>query len=196
MIFNNVIPDNKHKLLIDFITSLDFPWYYQPNIAFVRNTNKHNNEDVIQSFGLTHTVWDVEKGMVSEALAYVEPIVDNFQKISNVKINNFLRIKINLQTPIPGNSSEKYNGAHVDGYAAHKTLIYYPSDSDGYTFIFNEFFNPDDPLTYPNKVIPTVKEKISPKKNTLYFLNDGFQYHSSSNPITCSKRYSININFN
>ena len=195
MILDNIVPNEQHKRLVDFITSLDFPWYYQPNIAFVQDPNKTINNNLIQSFGLTHTVWDVEKGRVSEALAYVEPIVDNFQKVSGVKINNFFRIKINLQTPVPGNDSNKYNGAHVDRYTNHKTLIYYPTDSDGDTFIFNEIFDPTNEKTYPNNVSPTIKEKITPKENRLYYLDNGLQYHSSSNPIKYSKRYSININF-
>lgn len=195
MIFDDVISTEQHKNLLDFITSLDFPWYYQPNIAFVQDSNKNINSNLIQSFGLTHTVWDIDKKQVSEALAYVEPIVDNFQKMSGVKINNFIRIKINLQTPVPGNSLDKYNGAHVDRYSDHKTLIYYPINSDGDTFIFNEIFDPMNEQTYPNNILPTIKEKVTPKENRLFFLNNGLQYHSSSNPIEYSKRYSININF-
>jgi hypothetical protein len=194
MIIDNLVPEENYNRLITFITALDFPWYYQPNIAYIHDPN-HKNENLIKSFGLTHTVWDIEKGKVSEALSYVEPILDSFQKHSNIKINNFIRIKINLQTPVPGNDINKYNGAHVDRYTDHNVLIYYPLDSDGDTFVFNEIFNPNNDSTHPMNVIPTIKEKITPKANRLYMLDTGLRYHSSSNPITFGQRFSININF-
>ena len=196
MIIDDLLSEDQYKKLIDFITSLDFPWYYQPNIAYIHDPNQNLNKDIIQSFGLTHTVWDIEKGKVSEALSYVEPIVDCYQKILGTKINNFIRIKINLQTPVPDNDSSKYNGAHVDRYVDHNTMIYYPLDSDGDTFVFNEMFDPNDINSHPTRVMPTIKERISPKSNRLYILDNGLRYHSSSNPINYSQRYSINFNFN
>ena len=72
MIIDDLLSEDQYKKLIDFITSLDFPWYYQPNIAYIHDPNQNLNKDIIQSFGLTHTVWDIEKGKVSEALSYVE----------------------------------------------------------------------------------------------------------------------------
>lgn len=195
MIIDNLLTEPQHNDLINFITALDFPWYYQPNIAYINDPNSKNNENLIKSFGLTHTVWDIEKGQVSDALSLVEPIVDNFQKSTGKKINNFIRIKINLQTPVPNNSQNKYNGAHVDRYTPHNVLIYYPLESDGDTFVFNEVFDAEDPSTYPNTIEPTIKERITPKENRLLALDTGFRYHSSSNPIDYSIRYSININY-
>lgn len=196
MIFDNILPETEHRALVNLITSLDFPWYYQPNIAFLYDQNSYQDPNRIESFGLTHTVWDIEKGKVSEALSYVEPVVRYFQEISKIKINNFVRIKINLQTPIPSNDLNKYNGAHVDRYVDHKVLVYYPLDSDGDFFIFNELFNENDQNTFPSQVVPTVMKRIPPKENRLILLDTGFRYHSSSNPINYSKRYSINFNFN
>lgn len=196
MIFDNLLSQEQHNALVELITSVDFPWYYQPNIAFLTDPKKELDKNIMQSFGLTHTVWDVEKGKVSQALSFVEPIVDNYQKITGTKINNFIRIKINLQTPVPNNNTEKYNGAHVDRYTDHNTMIYYPLDSDGDTFVFNELFDINNPSTHPTSISPTIRERISPKQNRLYVLDNGLRYHSSSNPINYSKRYSININFN
>jgi hypothetical protein len=107
-----------------------------------------------------------------------------------------LRIKINLQTQISGNSPEKYNGAHVDRYIPHRSLIFYPFDSDGDFVVFKEKFNEQDKETWPPLVSPTVKERFTPTANSLYYLEDGFVYHSSSNPMVSNLRYSINFNFN
>jgi hypothetical protein len=195
MLYKNVLLPELHTILVKTITQLDFPWYFQPNIAYTHDPLSVDNPNRMPSFGLTHTVWDIEKGKVSELLQLMGPLLDSFKALSGVKINNFIRIKINLQTPIPGNSPDKYNGAHVDRYTPHKTLIYYPTTSDGDTFIFNESYDRENPATYPNVILPTVKERITPVANSLYYLEDGFRYHSSSNPILSDTRYSINFNF-
>jgi hypothetical protein len=196
MIYENILPQNLHQALLNLVQGKTFFWYYQPNIAYAKDADKPNDPLAIPSFGLTHNVWDVELGQVSEVLQYMGPIVEQFQEISKIKINNFIRIKINLLVPIPENSSNKYNGAHIDQYTPHKSLIYYLNDCDGDTFIFNETYNPADQTTWPPLNTPTVKERITPRANSLYYLEDGFAYHSSSNPISSERRFTINFNFN
>ena len=195
MIYKNILSKEKYNEIYQFISSSDFFWYYQPNIAYNLDT-REVDKLVCPSFGFTHLAWDAEHGKVSEALGYVSPIIDSFKELTNIKINNFLRIKINLQVPVVGNTPEKYNGAHIDHFVPHKTLIYYLDDSDGDTFIFNDIFDPNNKTTHPPLSNPTIKEQVTPKANSLYYLEDGFRYHSSSNPINTGTRYTININFN
>ena len=71
MIYDNLLVDTELTALVDLITGLDFPWYYQPNIAYKLKTGEELDPNVIQSFGLTHTVWDTEKGKVSEMLGNI-----------------------------------------------------------------------------------------------------------------------------
>jgi hypothetical protein len=196
MLYKDILTKEQHKALYDLVTGLDFPWYYQPNIAYIADPISGSNSNLCRSFGLTHTVWDIEKGKVSEVLSHMAILADNFTKLSGIKPNNFIRIKINLQTPVVNNDCNKYNGAHVDRYTPHSTLIYYLDDSDGDTFIFNELFDEADSTTWPQNVIPTVKERITPVANSLYHLDSGLRYHSSSNPINTDRRYTINFNFN
>lgn len=196
MLYKDILTKEQHKSLYDLITGLDFPWYYQPNIAYMRDLNAESNPNLCPSFGLTHTVWDIEKGKVSEVLSHMSLLADSFTNLSGIKPNNFIRIKINLQTPVINNDCNKYNGAHVDRYTPHSTLIYYLNDSDGDTFVFNEVFDESDPKTWPQNVVPTIKERITPVANSLYQLDSGLRYHSSSNPITADRRYTINFNFN
>ena len=180
MIYENILPQNLHQALLNLVQGKTFFWYYQPNIAYAKDADKPNDPFAIPSFGLTHNVWDVELGQVSEVLQYMGPIVEQFQEISKIKINNFIRIKINLLVQ----------------YTPHKSLIYYLNDCDGDTFIFNETYNPADQTTWPPLNTPTVKERITPRANSLYYLEDGFAYHSSSNPISSERRFTINFNFN
>jgi hypothetical protein len=196
MLYNNILNKKEHTALYNLITGLDFPWYYQPNIAYTLDSNSRVDPNICESFGLTHTVWDIEKGKVSEVLEHMGILVDSFTKLSGIKPNNFIRIKINLQTPVVNNDHNKYNGAHVDRYAPHSTLIYYLDDSDGDTFIFNEVFDETDSATWPQNITPTIKERVTPVANSLYYLESGLRYHSSSNPINTNRRYTINFNFN
>jgi hypothetical protein len=196
MIYDNLLVDTELTALVDLITGLDFPWYYQSNIAYKLKTGEELDPNVIQSFGLTHTVWDTEKGKVSEMLGNMVPIIEEFKRRSNVEINNFLRIKINLQTPIIGNNPSKYNGAHVDRYVPHKTIIFYPVESDGDFIIFDKTFNENIKDSWPPLANPVIKQRIAPTANRLIYLEDGYTYHTSSNPIQFNTRYSININFN
>ena len=196
MIYHNILSKDLYNNLLDLVQSKRFFWYYQSNIAYTNSVESIQDPNSITSFGLTHNVWDAELGQVSEALQYMGPIVESFQELAKIKINNFIRIKINLLVPIPGNTVNKYNGAHVDQYSPHKSMIYYLNDSDGDTFLFNEKYDSIDQSTWPPLSAPTVKERITPKANSLYYLENGFNYHSSSNPINTERRFTINFNFN
>jgi hypothetical protein len=196
MIYNNILSKDLYNNLLDLVQSKRFFWYYQSNIAYTNPVESIQDPNSITSFGLTHNVWDAELGQVSEALQYMGPIVESFQELAKIKINNFIRIKINLLVPIPGNTVNKYNGSHVDQYSPHKSMIYYLNDSDGDTFIFNEKYDSTDQSTWPPLLAPTIKERITPRANSLYYLENGFNYHSSSNPINTERRFTINFNFN
>ena len=195
MIVKNILSNNDYINLYDLVSSVHFPWYYQPNIAFRTLNESVQDPHVFPSHGFTHVVWDCDQGKVSDVLQLVAPIVEGFQKQLNVKINNFLRIKINLQTPIVGYTNNHYNGPHIDRFDPHKTIIYYLNDSDGDTVIFDKKYDPANKLTWDLTNL-SVKEKVTPIANSLYFLDDGFTYHSGSNPINSSRRITININYN
>lgn len=195
MIYNDVLSQENYNRLNHIITGVDFPWYFQPDIAFKSFKGHMQDPMAFSSFGFTHTVWDTERGKVSELISLMGPIVENFQERSNMKINNFLRIKINLQVPVKGNTPEKYNGAHIDRFEPHQTLIYYLNDSDGDTVIFDKLYNIGDDYVKDSSMSLPIKTRIKPVANTLLHIN-GFQYHSGSNPINNDIRITINFNFN
>ena len=183
MLYKDILTKEQHNTLIATLEGQDFPWFYQPNIT---DNDDNLNPNVQNSFGFTHVVW-LEKEN-SNLFDIVKSILDNFLAQSGETIKNLYRVKINLQTPVQGNSQNKYNGPHVDAPMPHKTLIYYPLDSDGDTFIFNEIYTGND-------IDVTIKERITPIANSLYYLKNGLTYHSSSNPIITDRRYTINFNF-
>lgn len=195
MIYTNILSDSNYNHLFNIVTGVDFPWYYQPDLAF-KNFQGHKNDPMsISSFGFTHIVWDVDQGKVSELISLMGPIVENFQEQSGIIINNYLRIKINLQVPIKNNTLGKYNGAHVDRFEPHQTLIYYLNTSDGDTVVFDQTYSIGDDYKAASSTSLPIKYRIKPVANTLLHI-DGFQYHSGSNPVENDYRITININFN
>jgi hypothetical protein len=75
---------------------------------------------------------------------------------------------------------------HVDLFGEkHTTAIYYVSDSDGDTVVYNET---DESEEY------TVMKTITPKKNRLCVF-DGSHYHTGHSPMKHKNRILINANF-
>jgi hypothetical protein len=196
MILKNVLKDNDYYNLSQLLSGVDFPWYYQPDIAFTNFDDHTNDPNVFSSYGFTHVAWDCDHGKVSDVIHLISPIAESFEETTRIKINNFLRIKINLQTPLIDYTYDNYNGAHIDRFEPHKTIIYYVNDSDGDTVIFNNIYDPNDKTTWHLNTDLKIKEKITPVANSLYYLENGLTYHSGSNPIKSQRRITININFN
>jgi hypothetical protein len=70
----------------------------------------------------------------------------------------------------------------------NNSFLYYVNDSDGDTFLFDEFQKDTIPLNF------NILERISPKKGKgIFFESD--RYHASSNPKHTSIRLVLNFNF-
>jgi hypothetical protein len=68
-------------------------------------------------------------------------------------------------------------------------MIYYVNDSDGDTFLFNEFW---DPVSGQPPTQLTLNQRVTPKRNrAVIFESDRF--HASSNPRFNKNRFIINF---
>ena len=100
-----------------------------------------------------------------------------------------VKIKFNLlrRTEFP---ETHYNIPHVDmDVPGRMTAVYYVSNSDGDTYLFNEFYNPEK---LPEKL--TVAQRVQPKKNRLVIF-EADRFHASSNPRINADRSVINFVF-
>jgi ectoine hydroxylase-related dioxygenase (phytanoyl-CoA dioxygenase family) len=96
-------------------------------------------------------------------------------------------MKMNFNYPWIGNKVSTHGIPHVDlpcekGYT---TAIYYVTDGDGDTFLFNEKNGHKGPLI--------IKERVSPKKGRIV-LFDGDTLHAACPPISNRPRIVVNIN--
>ena len=118
---------------------------------------------------------------------FIKPMMYIAQNHVDRKIISIHRAKINLLLQQPLAPDNHYNIAHKDtNLLNHYSMVYYIDDSDGDTFLFNEFWG--DKL--PEKL--TLFNRVSPKKNRAVIF-DSNRFHASSNPRINRERYVINF---
>jgi hypothetical protein len=93
-----------------------------------------------------------------------------------------LKARAFLQLPTAGQQNE-INNPHRDTEISHIVILYYLTDSDGDTIIYNET---EESENY------TIMDRVEPKKGRCVVFN-GKHFHSSSKP-TKNVRATININ--
>tara|TARA_Y100000034_G_scaffold1255_1_gene1562 strand:- start:128 stop:871 length:744 start_codon:yes stop_codon:yes gene_type:complete len=137
--------------------------------------------------GFTH-LFTFKGNDLSPFWPFVKPIVDFASLKAGFEYGRILRAKANITLPVPGNKEGTYIGPHVDhsDQSNFITLGFYPFDSDGDTFVFNESHHDG----VPEKI--TVNDRVTPVANRAIVFN-GWQYHSASSPIDHNKRIFINF---
>lgn len=120
----------------------------------------------------------------------LKPLVFTVQdRLRNVvDITNTVRCKVNILWQKETFPENHYNVVHQDSDENCVSMVYYVNDSDGDTWLFNQF--------YEEGVLPklSVAKRITPKKNRLVVFN-GRRYHASSNPRNTRERIVINFVF-
>lgn len=122
----------------------------------------------------------------------LKPIIYNIQDaIPELKIRDVNRVKVNIMKRESSAPEFHYNIPHQDSpQNGDYTAIYYCDDSDGDTFLFNEFYSDSTPA--PDKL--TIHTRVTPKKNRLVVF-ESTRYHASSTPRISDERVVINFTF-
>jgi hypothetical protein len=108
------------------------------------------------------------------------------QKVTEIKFNHEVRVKYNVLVRNPESTPSNYNGPHHDAVSGAYSIVYYCNDSDGDTFLFNEFYDGKN----PDKL--TIAKRISPKKNRCVIFESN-RMHASSSPVYSKDRRVINF---
>ncbi len=106
-----------------------------------------------------------------------------------IEIHGIVRIKFNLLLQQKDAPEFHYNIPHKDAKDSAYSMVYYCNDSDGDTFLFNEFYQHG---RLPTKL--TIAERVTPKKNRAVIF-ESHRYHASSNPRINKDRMIINFVF-
>lgn len=118
---------------------------------------------------------------------------------ANVKFTELIRVRFGLLLAWP---NQRIHEAHIDSVDTHKVGLLYLNDSDGDTFLYDNFYDPelDNGLSkfdyYQKHVKDNLKlqQQVTPESNKLVLFN-GWQYHASSCPTKNAYRLVMNFNY-
>jgi hypothetical protein len=108
------------------------------------------------------------------------------QKVAEIKFNHEVRVKYNILVRNPESTPSNYNTPHHDAVSNAYSIVYYCNDSDGDTFLFNEFYDGKN----PDKL--TIAKRIAPKRNRCVIFESN-RMHASSSPVYSKDRRVINF---
>ena len=181
IVLDDVIPLQHQEFLESYYLSGDHKWYFQKDITFDASQEK---DKIVNHYGFANLIYDVQsKAIIGPDFYNALPLLYQALSKSNMQLETVLRMRAFLQLPVATDETT-VNNPHIDMPISHTVLLYYLTDADGDTYIYNEPFKSD---TY------TIKQKVTPKRGRCVLFN-GSLYHSSSRP-TNNKRCVLNINF-
>jgi|TARA_B100000035_G_C20987132_1_gene548351 hypothetical protein len=161
-IIDDAISKGYQDWIEDVMTGTDFPWYFNGKGI----TAETNPDDLTTGF-FHHILKD---GVASNHFNMLVPLL-----FENVKVSNLYRIRAGM---FVRNQNEQKHQKHIDDPGKHTVMLYYVTDSDGPTQIYNG------------------KEKldVEPKKGRAVIF-PGEYYHNSSSPKNHKNRIVVNYNF-
>ena len=193
-IIKNLLPKTYADEIEASLCSEKFPWHYNSTTY-----NKHDvdlgfvfNEETEDTGQFTHSILSRKNQHKSEYFGLIFPILVLLEKETDKEFTSRLvRIKCNLITREANYNENFHNPAHVDvaGLDTAESLVYYVNDSDGDTFMFNEYINPSN-----KKQKITLKDRVSPEKGKMILFNST-KLHASSPPRINKSRIVINFVF-
>lgn len=185
MYANQIEYETKHELMYRYRE------YTSPKAEYVDSTVviDKNTYDCGQFVCLLlHSDYDIDykfKDYFEQLKAVVFTAREHIEK----DICSVDRVKVNLLLQQSQTPEYHYTVSHVDKISnCYYSMLYYINDSDGDTFMFNEFQNVD--RTLPTEL--TLCQRISPKKNRAVIFESN-RYHASSNPRKHATRFVINF---
>lgn len=178
-VIDNFLPSTYQDSLCELMLGDAFPWYLNKSTTLNRY-NAMNQQ--FESGQFTHTFFK-DGQIFSQFFQKVEPIMYYLMLSENIRTDNLIRIKANLNYQNNSMPVDGHYPLHVDSAKEinYTTCIYYVSDSDGDTL----FFSPD---------AKTETARVSPKKGRLVMF-DGNTLHAGQAPKTNELRCVVNINF-
>ena len=191
LIVNDFLGNSYADRLLNVALSPVFQWKFQPDVTY----GEYIQGDKNANSGWVHNL--LQDDDYSEFLNLFVPLLDNIQDLVETKCV-FTRLRVALHQNTIG--APKHNNPHTDYQDDHYSAIYYLNDSDGDTFLFKEYDDPNSGTMQQrwekSQSIKnfTIQESVTPKKNKLLIF-DGHQYHASSHPKESNYRIILNVNF-
>lgn len=179
-VFDDIVPKQHQEFLEYYYLRGENKWYFQQDITY---SNSDADKKKVNHYGFSSLIYDrSSKTEVGADFYNILPVVYQALEKINKTVDSIFRIRAFLQLPVVAKDSEA-NNAHIDLPINHLVILYYLTESDGDTLIYNEDCESE---SY------TIKQRVTPKKGRCVVF-DGRLYHSSSRP-TNNKRCILNVN--
>ena len=174
MIIKNILPNYLKEELYNLFMGCYMPWFWN-NTATASKDEIDLEEETFQFIHLFYS----DNNILSDKYNFVVPILWFFEKETNIKIKNIIRIKANLNTRYLMTNKDKLDAIHKDSPNENfLSIIYYINDSDGDTLIYDEKRN--------------VAYTITPQANSLVYFKSNTE-HAGIFPLINKKRIIINF---
>lgn len=174
MIIKNILPKSLKEEIYNILMGRYMPWFWN-DTATAHENDINSNEETFQFIHLFYS----ENNVISDKYNLVVPILWFFEKETNIKIKNIIRIKANLNFRYLMTDKDKLDAIHKDYLNENfLSIIYYVNDSDGDTLIYDEKGN--------------VAQTITPQANSLVYFKSNTA-HAGIFPVKNKKRIVINL---
>ena len=170
-IIDNFLPQDKWETIHRVLTGDAFPWYLNKDSAYTGDGY----------INMTHKYYQ-DNRVTSDWYGMLKPVIEEFEKQTQLQIKNILRIKSNLVFNRTITKEEQAKQIHQDVEDPnYVSLLYYVHDSDGDTILYQ-----DDKET---EVI-----RIKPVANRASIF-DSRIWHTGTLPTINQSRQGINFIF-
>lgn len=133
------------------------------------------DDDKYPSYGFVHIFKHPEYGIMSEFCdAVLGMFIPKFKEKANLVVSSIHYSRSFLQLPLEQKHYKNRNNVHVDLPKPHIACVYYVTDSDGDTVLYDNVYGED---------VKTLRrhQTVTPKAGRAVFF-DGSRYHCSSQP--------------
>ncbi len=193
IVIDDFLSKTYFEMLKKEVFSTRFTWTYRENITYKDDSkvfvdwDNYFNSNSNSEFGFSHEIY-----YDGESLSHLNLFLSSFfaSLLDVSKAKKILRSRVDMVTYSP----EKYKHfPHVDFYFPHISSVFYLTDSDAETVIYDlKCDSYHDILGIDVKGLKEIA-KIKPKENRILFF-DGSYLHTGHSPSQFKKRVLINTN--
>ena len=182
-VFDNIINLNYQTRIKELLVgegtfnNLCLPWYFTLDITYSEELEGQGRCAFVHNFA------HPDEGIISSFHPLFLKLIKNSCKKIKVEKVNILQGKTLFELP-KSKVLDTPDDPHINFHEKHFSMIYYVSDSDGDTIIYNE---KEKSKSY------TIKERVSPKQGRVV-LFDGALFHTDEEPKEgrrCIVRYDL-----
>lgn len=180
IVLDDIVPKQYQDLIEQQMLGDNIHWHYMRDITYDVQTFDELRVDIAKP-AFAHKFYDRTAGVISPGYGLVLPIVYNACEKIKFHVAEVIAARSFLTFPLP-NLGNALDHPHVDREVSHIVVLYYVTDSDGDTVIYDKTFRDIAPNDLKKEDLQIFKS-ITPKKGRAIVF-DGSRYHTSTRPTT------------